>query len=291
VTPHSYFITGLLGLTLQAQGAISLTSSSTLWTSVGAKFDFLDDQQTGAKAGDIVGDGPNPGFLTSFDPISGASARDGVLSFRVRLDDHGGNANNPQFDRVVWVGIDADLNGSIDVFVGVNRSGSSNTVGIYAPGSGANTSPSTTTIASNPFYSETLGSLNYDYRAVGAGDGGTTIDLTTATNGDVDWYVSFRIPFSSVVDALEVPSLGIHIDDTTPLRYIIATSTQGNSLNQDLGGVQGGVNSTTTWTDLGGFTPTVNVSGVPVPEPKTPLLAGLMSLALSQRRRGMLSRR
>ena len=279
------FTAALLFLPFSASAAISLSSSATLWTSVGAKFDFLDDQQTGAKAGDIVGDAPNLGFMTSFDPISGVSPTDGLLSFRARLDDSGGNANNPQFDRVLWIGIDADVNGSIDAFVGVNRSGSSNTLGIYAPGSGANTSPSTTTIAANPYYSETLGSLNYDYRQVGVGDGGTTIDLTSTTTGDVDWYVSFRVPFNSVVAFLAQPSIGIPINDTSPLRYIVATSTQGNSLNQDLGGVLGGVNSSTTWTDLGGFTSIINTSGVPVPEPGSLALAGALAIAGMRKRR------
>jgi hypothetical protein len=269
---------------IESRGAIALSSSSTEWVSVGAKFDFLDDQQTGAKAGDIVGDGPNPGFLTSFDPVSDASHTDGLLSFRVRLDAFGGNANNPQFDRVVWIGIDADVNGSIDVFVGVNRSGSANTVGIYAPGSGANTSPSTTSISSTPYYSETLSSLNYDYRAVGAGDGGTTIDLTSTTSDDVDWYVSFRVPYGSVTGFLDTPAVGIHITDESPVRYISATSTQANSLNQDLGGVLGGVNSSTTWTDLGGFTAVINASGTPVPEPGAVGFAGMLALVLSRRR-------
>ncbi len=275
----------VLALPLSAAAAISLSAATPLWVSLGNNFDFLDDQQTGAKAGDIVGNGPNPGFLTSFDPEGAASNKDGILSFRVRLDDAGGNTANPQFDRVLWVGIDADVNGSIDVFVGVSRSGSTNSLGVYAPGSGANTSPSTTTINSTPYYSETLSSLNYDYRQVGAGDGGTTIDLTSTTSGDVDWYVSFRVPFNSVTAFLDQPSVGIHITDTSPLRYISATSTQANSLNQDLGGVNGGVNSSTTWEVLGGFTPVVYASGKPVPEPESLLLAGLAALSLTPRRR------
>ena len=70
--------------------AISLSASTSQWTSLGANYDFLADQQTGSKAGDIVGDGPNPGFVTSFDPVSAVSSKDGILSFRVRLDDAGG---------------------------------------------------------------------------------------------------------------------------------------------------------------------------------------------------------
>jgi hypothetical protein len=268
-----------------AQGAISLSSSSNLWTSLGANYDFLSDQQTGAKAGDIVGDGDNSGFFTSYDPGTAVSDKDGILSFRVRLDDAGGNANAPQFDRVLWIGMDADLNGSIDVFLGVNRSGSVSSLGIHAPGPGDNVSPNTTTISSAPYYTESLSGLNYDYRPVGVGDGGTTIDLTDTTTGDVDWYVSFQVPFTSVTAFLDALPEPIDLTNASQLRYIVATSTQANSLNQDLGGIQGSLNSATTWEDLGGFTTVINPSGSPIPEPGACILMATASLMLYRRRR------
>ncbi|MEY3897944.1 MAG: hypothetical protein RLZZ214_3465, partial [Verrucomicrobiota bacterium] len=104
-----------------ANAAISLSGPSVGagWIQLGANYDFLDDQQTGDPASDIVGTASSPGFFTAFDNAGTPSLTDGSIGFRVRLDDHGGNTNNPKFDRNLWIGIDADLNGSIDAFIGV----------------------------------------------------------------------------------------------------------------------------------------------------------------------------
>jgi hypothetical protein len=79
----------------------------------------------------------------------------------------------------------------------------------------------------------------------------------------------------------------INITDSSPLRYVSATAAQGNTLNQDLGGVNGGINSTTTWTDLGGFSQTVNAGGVTlVPEPTSAILVlGALAGTLLRRNR------
>ncbi len=246
-------------------------------------YDYLADQQTGVASGDIVGEGTNYGLLVTFNDNGSTSNTDGTMGFRLRLDAAGGPTNKPAFDRAAWIGIDADINGSVDVFLGLNFSGSATDLGIYSPGIGANTSPNTTSISTTAYAPYTISSSNYDYRLVNfSTDGGTTNDVTTTSAGDPDYYVSFMVPFADVAAFLATKS--IIITDQTPLRYVSATSTQANSLNQDLGGVNGGVNSTTTWTDLGGFTQVVNAGGTPVPEPGTSLLV-LTALAAGVMRR------
>ena len=273
------FFFALLGPASHA--AVNLAGPTTEWTSLGTNFDFLEDQQTGQADSDIVGDATDPGFYTTYDPA------DGFLAFRVRLDDRGGNKNNPSFDDNLWIGIDADLSGSIDAFIGVNTQGSNELIQIYAPGSGSNTSPNTTTIANNPFYSVGISSSNYDYRPVDfTTDGGSTNDMTPGTSGDPDYYVSFQIEFAQVVAFLS--GAGIDIDDASPLRYVVATSTQANSLNQDLGGIDGNDSTfdpNTPWEDLGGFTPLVTASGQIVPEPAPALLGAVALVFLLRRRR------
>ena len=111
----------------------------------------------------------------------------------------------------------------------------------------------------------------------------TTNDLTTTTSGDPDWYASFLVPFNDVVTYLGALSSPIIIDDTTAMRYIVATSTQVNSLNQDIGGLDGGTNSDTPFEDTGTFTPPVDAGGNPMPEPGTLPLA-LLGLFLMHRR-------
>lgn len=264
-----------------AHAAISISSPSTAWTPLLGNYDYFADQQTGSASGDIVGTATDPGMLFIFDDNgTAANHTDGSLGFRLRLDTAGGNTNNPAFDRVAWIGIDADLNGSVDVFMGLNLQGSNSEVGVYAPGTGANTSPSTTSIAAASV-TYPLTSTNFNYRPVDfTTDGGTTNDVTTAASGDIDYYASFMVPFSDVIAFLSTKS--IQITDQSPLRFVSATSTQTNSLNQDLGGVNGGVNSTTTWVDLGGFTNTVSI---PEPSSSMLLVASLSGAMFIRRRR------
>jgi len=273
-------------ITLFAAPAIAATvsQSSTGWTPLIGNYDYLADQQTGVPAGDIVGVGTDYGLLVTMNDNGAASSTDGTLGFRLRLDAAGGPNNKPAFDRAVWIGIDADINGSVDVFLGLNMSGSASELGVYAPGTGANTSPNTTSIASTAYRATLISASTFDYRPVDfTTDGGTTNDVTTTTTGDPDYYVSFMVPFADVVSFLAGKS--INITDQSPLRYVSATSTQGNSLNQDLGGVNGGVSSPTTWENLGGFSQTVYASGAAVPEPAAALLLGMLSLPFLTRRR------
>ncbi len=266
---HSVII--LMCLSPVAMADVLVSDWNTLWHPMLGDFDYLADQQTGAASGDIVGTGTNYGMSVTFNDLGNTSTTDGNLGFRLRLDASGGPTNKPAFDRAAWIGIDADINGSIDAFLGVNLSGSSADIGIYAPGAGANTSPNTTSISSTAYRSYGLTSTNYNYRLVNyLFDGGTTNDITTTTTGDPDYYVSFMVPFADVVSFLATKSIAI--TDQSSLRYVSATATQANTLNQDLGGVNGGVNSNVSWSDLGGFTDTVNASGTVVPEPSTWIL-------------------
>ena len=267
-----------------AQAAVSVAGSSNLWSAIPGNYDYLVDNQTGQPASDIVGSGTNYGFFVTFDNNGNTSHVDGTLGFRIRLDTAGGTSTKPAFDRVAWVGVDANGNGSVDLFLGVSTQGSTSTLGIYAPGTSENISPKTTSIASTAAYSYAITSANYNYRAVNfSTDGGTTNDLTTTTTEDPDYYLSFTVPFADVAAFL---GLNPSDADQRPLRYVVATSTQHNSLNQDLGGINGGVGSASTWEQLGGFTPAMNASGLLIPEPSVALLfACSVTFAASRRRR------
>jgi hypothetical protein len=267
--------------------AATLTSSSLEWISLGPNFDFFIDQQTGQASSDIVGSPSDPGFFTTFDDGGSSSLIDGTLAFRVRLDTAGGQSNTPQLDSILWIGIDADGLGDIDAFVGLNTQGASNAIELFAAGSGANTSPNTTAVSNTPFYSEDFSSSNYHYRPVESPfDGGTTDDLTPTTTGDPDYYASFLIDFSQVVSFLSAS--GIDIDETSPLRYILATSTQTNALNQDLGGIDGNdpdFDPSISWEELDGFSITISANGTIIPEPSVTSLLAAVCLGLLKRRK------
>jgi hypothetical protein len=275
----------------QAFGAINVVSDTDTggWIAISGNYDYLSDQQTGQPSSDIVGGSGgsyntyDAGFFTNWDPGT-ASNTDGTLGFRVRLDDHDGN-NTPAYNGFLWVGIDADTNGSVDVFVGVDKQGNSSKIAIYDAGSGSNNSPSTTTIAQNSYYSaDAVSGTNYSYREVNyLNDGGTTNDITTGTSGDIDYYISFTLDFDQIVSFLNTQ--GISINDSTPMRYVVASATQGQSLNQDLGQLPKDFDGIQTWEQLGGFSPTMTPTGAVVPEPSTISLGACALPFLFRRRR------
>lgn len=271
---------------LSARGAPIIPDSSTdLWTAISYPTllpDFSDDQQTGITEADVVGDGLNPAFYTLFDDAGTPSLTDGTLAFRVRLGD---DKSPPGFEHFFGVGLDVDLDGALDLFLGVDNSGNPDQLGIFDPGPGANTSPSTTSIVPTPLVSYAPGASNYDFSPVDA-----TID-PTATTFDVDgdnnndYFLTFLIPFQDIVDQLALNGIS-GFDEDSDVRYVMGTSTQPNSLNQDLGGPNGGTTSSTSWVDLGAVSDvyTAGSSLTPIPEPGTFCLVSL-GLALLARSR------
>jgi uncharacterized protein (TIGR03382 family) len=281
---------------LVALGALSVVASNSYaaitvssdtdtggWMAIGGNYDYLDDQQTGQPQSDIVGgSGYNAGFFTNWD-AGGASNTDGTLGFRVRLDRADTNQNT--FSGLLWVGVDANVDGVVDIFFGANNKGNNTNIEIRDAGTGLNNSPNTTSIGNSVAgYVFTETSSNYNYRAVNfSTDGGTTNDMT-AGGTDTDYYLSFTVDFAKVVEFLGTQNIAI--TDASSLRYVLGTATQDNSLNQDLGNINNKTSDLSqTWEQLGGFSPIMNATGQVVPEPSAALLGGLGFLALFRRRR------
>lgn len=265
-----------------ADAAISLDGSSSSWISLGDNFDFSGDQGTGIPASDIVGNGVNPGFYTSFDDAGTPSLTDGFVAFRVRLNTAG---NGGAFTGNVWFGIDADMSGSIDAFIGVGTQGQSTTLGIHDAGTGLNTSPNTTSIASlTPLYTFAAvptpsASANFNYRAVTAADGGAQSVVDYGGDGNPDYYLSCIVSFNSLVNFITANTINPQtsqpvfnaqnpFNQNSLVRYVVTTSNQRNTLNQDIGGIGDTEDRSQTWVQLGGFSNTVTV-----PEVSSTLLA------------------
>lgn len=247
---------------------VDVTSPTTGWTPIryGSSngYDPTIDQQTGSAEGDLVGNATHASVYTYFGDGNTPSTTDGSLAFRLRL---GADTNPSGFKTAAFVGIITDrASGKIDLFLGVNNSGSADTIGIYAPGGGLNISPSTTTIGSVPLMSYTLAASNYNWAAV------TSMTDPTATNFDidngggpanVDRFLTFAIPFNDIITQLAARGI-TGVDQNSTFSYVIATSTQGNSLNQDLNGVGANYNTSSTWGQLGALSdPTQPIAAVP----------------------------
>jgi len=278
-------IAALLGLPAAAAAVpFDPASPTTLWTPIDYPTtapDWADDQRTGIPEADVVGDLVHPAFYTIFDDAGTPSTTDGTLGFRIRL---GAEKSPAGFSQVAAVGIDGDLDGALDLFVLVDNGGSSDRIAIHEAGSGANTSPATTTIsATGVSYAETA--LDYDWRPVTIAIDPSATIFDVDADGDVDHFLSFAVPFQDLVDRFAL--LGIsNVEETTAFRYVMGTSSQASSLSQDLGGPNGQTASALSFADLGAFSIAYSASVTPIPEPGTGLLlgAGLLGLAAARSR-------
>lgn len=260
---------------------VDVTSPTTGWTAIrytNNNPDPSNDQQTGSSEGDIVGNILHASVYTTFGDAGTPSLTDGTLAFRIRL---GADVSPAGFKTAMFVGIDANGDGKLDLFVGVNNSGAADTIGLWDPGTGANISPNTTSIVSTPLVSYTQTASNYSWVPVT-----TTIDPSVGTDLDIDgggkndYFLTFDVPFSDIV--AQLAAIGITgFDQNSTLTYVIATATQANSLNQDLNGVDKNYDGNATWSTLGVLSDQMTAAGIAaVPEmnPATwiALLAGIL---------------
>lgn len=255
---------------------VDVTSPTTDWTPITyANNNYPDpsnDQQTGSGEADIVGNQSHSSVYVAFGDAGTPSLTDGVLGLRIRL---GADDNPVGFKGALFVGIDANGDGALDLFIGVDNSGASATIGIWNPGAGSNTSPNTTSIVSAPLVSYTLTALNYSWTAVN-----TTIDPTVGTSTDLngdgknDYFLTFTLPFADIV--AQLGAKGITVDENSSFAYVVATATQANALNQDLNGVGHTYDGNATWTSLGIIANPITAGGVPVPEPNAAFIAAIV---------------
>lgn len=282
----------LAAISSPAFAALSVTSSTANWTVINYadpnQADPSKDQQTGSEEGDIVGNATHGSLYTAFDNGgTPGNLTDGEIGFRVRV---AGDANPGGLKTVIWVGIDVNSDGKVDLFAGALEDAR---IGYYPAGNSANTSPNTTSINSSaPYHQVVTSATNFNFSAVTAANDPTAanFNLDQGTGGGGihnDQFVSFKLAFAPLVTAVNgMNLLGLNtFNENTPLRFIAATSNNANVLNMDLNGVNGGTKSNTSWTDLNGFTKTFTSNGTAIPEPSCLLLISLAGLLLGIRRR------
>lgn len=269
---------------------IPVLSSSDEWAVVpypGVTSDYPSDEQATSVDRDIVGDANHAAFYTRFDDgATPANFTDGEIGFRLRM---AGDKPPEGFGGQVWVGADINQDGALDFFIGASDS----LISIHAAGADLNTSPSTTSIVATPIWSTPTNALNFSWTAVTSALDPTTtnfnLDGSKKKNSE-DFFLTFTLPFQEMVNAVAMLAGSPLLDEHSAIAYVAATSSQGNTLNADINGIQGNLRSPLSWSDLGAISPALRMDGQlynPVPEPSTAVLlvAAAAVIFVVQRRR------
>ncbi len=261
---------------------VSLTGSSG-WTAImfGVGKDPQGDSQAGAADTDIIGDAGHGSLYTAFDDGGTLSTADDTLVFRMRID----NPTSPtNFAGVAIVGMDANLDGRVDIFMSVDGRNNGRAIRLFDPGSGANISPSTTStsalptgwLPNNGVYA--FNAANYSVAGVSALNDPHWSGATNLGAGGQDAFISWRIPIADLATVLAKPSLvdrnGIYgprgatgiagFNKDTVVQYVSFTQTQTGPINGDMNGVGPTYDKNATFASLGTFTAPMSASN-PVP--------------------------
>jgi len=270
----------LLLKAVTVEAAAPAMSGSAGWTAVmfGAAKDPQGDSQVGAADSDIVADAAHGSLYVGYSDSGTVTAADDYLYFRLRIDNP---TSSTVFGGVAVVGMDANLDGRLDLFMMVDARSGGQVVRLMDPGTGANTSPSTTTtsplptgwLANNGVYPFTA--LNYKAIAVSSGtDPHWNGDDDLGNDGKTDIFVSWRVPIADLATVLAIPSsvdkngnygprgaTGIAgYDQNTLVQYVAFTQTQTGPINGDLNGVGKDFDKNATWASLGTFTEPMSAS-------------------------------
>jgi len=271
------------GLTNATSGAftvsMSLTAPTTVWKPVlyGVSSDYVNDTQANANDLDLVGNAGHPVLYTYYDD-NGTSATDtdDFLYFRVRVGGSKSNSSSLFSSGYIFLGVDVNGDGKVDFFISITeRTNNEKRISVWSAGSGLNVSPSTTTLTGElPIVSFTVNPTYVDFSPVTPVNDPTVTDvnLNDAALGTAplaltinDHFLSFKLPFNNTTPATDslkeaLAAKGFSVTKNTPLRYILGTSTQSNSLNSDLNGYNGGVKSGVTYVNQGAFSPPMSFS-------------------------------
>ncbi|MEY4753141.1 MAG: hypothetical protein RJA44_816, partial [Pseudomonadota bacterium] len=258
----------------------------------GPSRDPQGDSQAKSADTDIIGDATHGSLYVAYTDSGTASTADDYLYLRMRIDNP---TSTTKFGGVAVVGMDANADGRVDLFMSVDGRNNGQVVRLLDPGSGLNNSPSTTTtaplptgwLASNGVYA--FNSSNYAVTAVSAstdpnwgasstGMPGATADNLTGLDG-TDVFVSWRVPMADLTAVMAKASpldgrsglygprgasgiAGFGKDST--VSYVSFTQTQTGPINGDLNGVGASYDSHASFASLGVYTAPMTPS-TPVP--------------------------
>lgn len=254
-----------------------ITYPSSAWTPIlaASKYDPSEDQQA-TSGPDLVGTDGVPMLYGKYDDMGTPSNfADDIVAFRARVDDS--LTNTGYYSGYVFVGMDFELDGDIDVFFALEGTSKGTRVFVYET-SDFCTSPSTTGIGAAFLVPNHTTATDANYTPVHTIEGTPlgTANSYPGNDGETDYFISFKFNFADLktvldprplnqavdnggayaaIGDLEVEALQVGMSVITPYRFILATATQNNALNSDFGGV-GRLSRTDrnqSWEDLGLF--------------------------------------
>jgi Notch-like protein len=263
-----------------AQTTTTRLSGAECWTGIlyGATADGSNDSQAGAADTDVVADATHGSLYTAYADGGTVVVGDDALLFRVRI---GNPASATDFGGVVVVGVDANVDGRIDLFLSVDGRNSQRAVRLFDPGTGLNSSPSTTTtsalpsgwLANNGVYA--FSASNFAAAAPSSlNDPDFNNDIDIGNDGKTDVFVSWALPIADLATVLAKPSpvdrngtvgprgtTGLPgFSRNTSVRYVCFTQTQTGPINGDLDGVGASYDKNASFSSLGVFTTTMTAS-------------------------------
>ena len=267
------------GFTVSLQ-PFTLTSPTNRWRGIlkGTAQDYINDQQATATDLELVGDNNHAVLYTYYDDNGTVTDTDDFVYYRVRMAGSKSNTSSSFTSGYLFIAFDLNDDGNLNLFMSVTkRTTGEQRISVWSPGSGLNNSPSTTSITAEvAMINLATSPSNFDFSPVTTTNDPsvTDVNLNDAALGTTplsltqnDHFVSFKIPFNNTTPAADslkeiAAAKGIALAKNTVVRYLLATSTQGNSLNSDLSGYQGGTKSTVTFKDQQAFTQPLTVSNV-----------------------------
>lgn len=200
------------------------------------EFDYLEDARvgSGATSYDIVGNDNHPATYIQF------SADGSEIAVRIRVNNtDGGNSNSSyQFKPFAYMGIDANLNGTIDFFLGVYSPSGNGRLGIYpADFSAQNSGPGVTGIAKPVATFQPIRGVNYSMIQAVYSES-DLLDTNIPFSGNPDYFITFKFNVADISNAIVGKTKeNVTFSSETPFTYVIGTSTQENGLNGDINGI------------------------------------------------------
>ncbi len=259
-------------------------SDSSNWVPVlkGANFDPTADLQI-EEAIDLIGNDSNTLMYMYYEnKDTPSNSSDDELMIRVRTGkntlDSSGN-----FDGYLWMGMDVDKDGDLDIFLMLTGNMGTEKLIVYNAGSGDNNSPNSTTISNAVAITSFNPENDLNIGTVESIDG-TDSALDGETN-QKDYYVTFKFNFDDFISIANAKPLtnedrnvstidgGAGFTKNTQIRYMIATATNTNTLNGDIGGYGSSDNYDTPYNDQKVYSPVSTLEDpVDVNSNKAPLI-------------------